>query len=496
MRESGTFLPGGRVKMEMAADALERLAGHEPEVVVVGDAILDVWLSGHCDRVCREAPAPVVDVGKRALSAGGAANTAVNLAAMGARVRFVSVLGDDESGRDLRDLLGGQGVDTRHVVLVPGRRTVRKQRVVAGDQVLVRFDDGDVGPAPARSVMEVLRAASEHAGALMVCDYGNGLLGDEVRDGVAHLGVPLLVVDAHDLSRWRGAHPDLVTPNAGEAAMLLGLALPEDRVELFERHQADLLDATGAKAAAVTLDRDGALLLTADAPPYRTWADPAPDSQASGAGDTFVAALCLATSAGLPLTTGMELAQAASGVVVHKNGTSVCTWTELAATLDRDATLSTDELVGIVERHHEAGRTVVFTNGCFDVLHRGHISYLGEAKRQGDVLVVAVNSDDSVRRLKGPDRPVNSARDRAAVLSALSCVDHVTVFGEDTPIELLRRLKPELYVKGGDYTESMLAEAPVVRSYGGEVRSLGYVPERSTSSMIEKIRSTVPEVSR
>lgn len=478
----------------ITAETIERLSAHRPEVVVVGDAIMDVWLSGHCARVSREAPAPVVDVGDRASSPGGAANTAVNLAAMGARVRFVSVLGDDGAGHELRDALTRQGVDTRHVVLAPGRRTVRKHRVVADDQVLVRFDEGDTDPAPAQSVVAALRAATEDADALLVCDYDNGLLGDEVRAAIGSIDVPLLAVDAHDPSRWRDTRPGLVAPNATEAAQQLGPAPQDDRAAFFERHRAELLEATGAKAVVVTLDREGALLLTPDEPPYRTWAEPAPESRASGAGDTFCAALCLGIAAGLPLRGGMELAQAAAGVVVREHGTSVCTWTQLAATLDRDAALGTDDLAGIVARHHEAGRSVVFTNGCFDVLHRGHISYLNEAKRHGDVLVVALNSDDSVRRLKGPDRPVNGAQDRAAVLSALSCVDHVTVFDEDTPIDLLRRLKPELYVKGGDYTESMLAEAPVVRSYGGEVRSLGYVPDRSTSSVIEKIRSAVGEV--
>ncbi|TVT19851.1 D-glycero-beta-D-manno-heptose 1-phosphate adenylyltransferase [Amycolatopsis acidiphila] len=480
----------------ITADLIERLSRNTPKVVVVGDAILDVWLSGHSDRLCREAPAPVVDVGSRSLSAGGAANTAVNLAAMGAKVRFVSLVGDDDAGRELRNLLTAQGVDTQHVVVSGQRRTVGKHRVVADEQVLVRFDEGDGDEADgevAQQVGAALDLAVEDADALVVCDYGNGLFGPAVRETVARVRetVPLAVVDAHDFRRWRSTSPDLVTPNAGEAARLLDSSLPENgaRAELFERRRAELLDATGAKAVVVTLDREGALLLTPDGPGYRTWADPVPESQASGAGDTFVAALCLGAAASLPLTASMELAQAAACVVVHKSGTSVCTWTELSVALTRESALDPDELERIVAGYHEAGRTVVFTNGCFDVLHRGHITYLNEAKRQGDVLIVAVNSDDSVRRLKGPDRPVNTAQDRAAVLSALSCVDHVTVFDEDTPINLLRRLEPELYVKGGDYTENMLKEAPVVRSYGGEVRALGYVPEQSTTSVIEKIRT-------
>lgn len=471
-------------------DLVTRLAKTAPKITVVGDAILDVWLSGRCERICREAPAPVVDVSARSASPGGAANTAANLAAMGAAVRFVSVLGDDEPGRELTQLLAQRGVNTAHLVVELGRRSVRKQRIVADEQVLVRFDEGDGHQADPHRVTSALREAAEGADALVVCDYGNGLLSAPVRAEVARRRGPLLVVDAHDFQPWRAVHPDLVTPNAAEAAWLLGTPLPADRAALFEHRRSDLLAATGAGSVVVTLDRDGALLLTPDGPGYRTWADPAPDSQASGAGDTFVAALCLAGAAGLPLTSCLELAQAAAGVAVGKNGTGVCTATELAMALTRDGPVEVTELARMVGAHQEAGRRVVFTNGCFDVLHRGHISYLNEAKRLGDVLVVAVNSDESVRRLKGLDRPVNNAQDRAAVLSALSCVDHVTVFEQDTPIELLRRLKPQLYVKGGDYTENMLPEAPIVRAYGGDVRVLGYVPDRSTSSLIAKIRET------
>ncbi|MCF6426863.1 D-glycero-beta-D-manno-heptose 1-phosphate adenylyltransferase [Amycolatopsis tucumanensis] len=483
-------------------DLVRLLSETAPTVVVLGDAILDVWLSGHCERICREAPAPVVDVGARALSPGGAANTAANLAALGARARFVSVVGDDEPGRELAALLDSHGVDTENLLTAPSRRSTSKQRVVADDQVLLRFDEGDRDDLPAvqtNRLTKALEKALAGADALMVCDYGNGLLGKPLRDAVARLraDIPLLVVDAHDFEHWQQARPDLVTPNAAEAANLLGADLPEpgeERARLFEDERRTLLDKTGAAAAVVTMDRHGAMLLTGEGRGYRTWADPAPESQASGAGDTFAAALVLARAAGLPTTSCMELAQAAANVVVHQDGTAICTQAQLSLALsrEREAAVPAAELARAVAAHREAGRRVVFTNGCFDVLHRGHITYLNEAKRLGDVLIVAVNSDESVRRLKGPDRPVNTAQDRAAVLSALSCVDHVAVFDEDTPVELLKQLEPQLYVKGGDYTENMLPEAPTVRSYGGEVRVLGYVADHSTTSVIEKIRTSAP----
>jgi rfaE bifunctional protein nucleotidyltransferase chain/domain len=240
----------------------------------------------------------------------------------------------------------------------------------------------------------------------------------------------------------------------------------------------------------VTLDRDGALLLANGIPPLRTWARPAPDNHTAGAGDTFVAALTLGAASGVPLPTSVELAQAAADVVVHRPGTAVCSTRELTVRLgDHDDLSHHDELARIVAEHRAAGKRIVFTNGCFDVLHRGHVAYLNQAKQLGDVLVVALNDDDSVRRLKGATRPVNTVADRAAVLLGLSCVDHVTTFGQDTPAELIRLLRPEIYAKGGDYTPDMLTETPVVQQCGGDVRILGYVSNQSTSAVIARIRA-------
>jgi rfaE bifunctional protein nucleotidyltransferase chain/domain len=225
---------------------------------------------------------------------------------------------------------------------------------------------------------------------------------------------------------------------------------------------------------------------------HRTWARPEAEKQASGAGDTFVAALTLARAAGLPLTTSVDLAQAAADVVVHRPGTSVCTTEELARHLGgfADTALTADELARQVQAHRREGRRIVLTNGCFDVLHRGHTRYLNQAKQLGDVLVVALNSDSSVRQLKGQDRPVNPEADRAAVIAALSCVDHVTVFDTPTPIPLIEMLQPDVYAKGGDYTPEMLAETAAVERYGGTVTILDYVPEHSTTAVLERIRST------
>jgi rfaE bifunctional protein kinase chain/domain/rfaE bifunctional protein nucleotidyltransferase chain/domain len=472
---------------ELTPDVPARLAALRPRVLVVGDVILDEWLTGNAERLCREAPAPVVAVDTRTSAPGGAANTAVNLAALGADVRMVSAVGADDSGAELLAALEKAGVDTSSVVVDPGRRTTAKRRVVAGEQVLVRLDDGDRDQPPLTGVPGL----ADGWDAVVVCDYGTGLLTGTVLDAVLATRPPLVVVDAHDPARWARLRPDLVTPNAGEAAAVLGRPIPagEEALRFLDEHRGTLLTRTGARAAVVTLDRDGAVLLDGARPVHRTWARPVPDNHTAGAGDTFCAALTVARCGGLPAVVAVELAQAAADVVVHRPETAVCTVDDLAERLGgQGAVLNHDRLAELVAEHRAAGRRIVFTNGCFDVLHRGHVNYLNEAKRLGDVLVVAINSDESVTRLKGAGRPVNGVADRAAVLAGLSCVDHLTVFDEDTPAGLLARLRPDVYAKGGDHRAELLTEAPVVREYGGEVRILSYLPDRSTSAVIDRIR--------
>jgi D-beta-D-heptose 7-phosphate kinase/D-beta-D-heptose 1-phosphate adenosyltransferase len=476
---------------ELAPDLPARLAGLRPSVLVVGDVILDEWLSGNAERLCREAPAPVVAVEHRASAPGGAANTAVNLAALGADVRLVSAVGADDSGAQLLAALTESGVDTSLVAVEEHRRTTSKRRVVAGDQVLVRLDDGDHDQTELSDVDGLLDHAAD-VDAVVLCDYGTGLLSGAVRDALLRVRdrLPLLVVDAHEPGRWASVRPDLVTPNVAEAATVLGVPVPRDKpFEFLDEHRATLLDRTGAAAVVVTLDRDGAVLLDGELPAHRTWARPAPDNQTAGAGDTFCAALTVARCGGLPSVVAVELAQAAADVAVHRPATAVCTVADLADRLGAGVALSADRLAELVAGHRAAGRRVVFTNGCFDVLHRGHVNYLNEAKRLGDVLVVAVNSDAGTARLKGPGRPVNGVADRVAILAGLSCVDHLVVFDEDTPAGLLARLRPDVYAKGGDHRAELLTEAEIVRSYGGEVRILSYLPDRSTSAVIARIRS-------
>ena len=476
------------------------IADRAPRVTVVGDAMLDGWWSGTIERFCREAPAPVVDITRRDYAAGGAANTAMNLAALGARVRMCGLIGDDDAGTRLRALLDSAGVDTTDLLQDPRVSTTTKYRILGGDQVMLRLDDTqDRVPVAA---VEALAARIPHAvagaDAVMVCDYGSGALGGPVREVLGRAGMiapaTLVVVDAHDTAAWCSLNPDIVTPNAQEAEQVLALRLDPltDRSAVVGQHRERLLAATNAAAVVVTLDRDGTVLLARDGEVHRTWARPATEKQASGAGDTFVASLTAARAVGLPLTTSLDLAQAAADVVVHRPGTSVCTTADLTSHLQQvaDTALSTPELLREIAAHRAAGRRIVLTNGCFDVLHRGHTRYLNQAKQLGDILVVALNDDAGVRRLKGPDRPINPIADRAGVIASLSCVDYVTVFDTDTLVPLIEQLRPDVYAKGGDYTAQMLEETPAVEACGGRVSILDYVPERSTAAVVRRIRAT------
>lgn len=506
-------------RQEGLADWLPgRLAEAHPLITVIGDSILDGWWDGTIERFCREAPAPVVQVQRRDFAPGGAANTAMNLAAMGADVRFVSLVGEDQGGQTLLEQLTAAGVDVSHVVSHAGMTTTTKFRVSSGGQVMLRLDDA-ADEVPADGLRQVAAAIPQAVGgssAVVLCDYGSGTLEGAVREAIfEHLGPQgdasegngpaiarqdtLVVVDAHYPGRWAQLNPDLATPNAQEAARLLGTEFPGGaaRCPFVEAHAEQLLRTSGAAAVVVTLDREGTLTIRPQGEArkpatHRTWARPQAEKQASGAGDTFVAALTIARAAGLPLTTSVDLAQAAADVVVHRPGTSVCTTDELAKHLRgfADTALTDAELALQVEEHRREGRRIVLTNGCFDVLHRGHTRYLNQAKQLGDVLVVALNSDSSVRKLKGPDRPVNHEADRAAVIAALSCVDHVTVFDTPTPIPLIDLLRPDVYAKGGDYTPEMLQETQAVERNGGIVTILDYVPEHSTTAVLERIRST------
>jgi len=256
-------------------------------------------------------------------------------------------------------------------------------------------------------------------------------------------------------------------------------------------HGQEILEYTSAKIAAVTLDSEGALVFEHGSPPYRTYASPAHNARAVGAGDTFVSAFALALAAQAPTPAAAELASAAAALVVAKEGTAACSARELREFIAAEGKYLPDRhrLAERLAFLRQQGKRIVFTNGCFDILHRGHITYLNKARALGDVLIVGVNTDASIQRLKGPDRPINTLDDRVQVLAALSCTDHVVPFDEDTPCELIQIIRPDVFVKGGDYTRERLPEASLVESFGGVVHILPLIQDHSTTRIIERIQA-------
>ena len=472
-------------------------------VLVLGEAMLDAYLRGTARRLSPEAPVPVVAVESRDEAPGGAANAAANVVALGGRASLLSVVGTDVAGVALRDDLMARGVDVESLQLDPERQTLTKRRLLAGAHMIARFDEGStdrVGIEIERRMLSRLEELWHDHDAVLVSDYDYGVITPEIISRVAALqrrSPRTLVVDSKRLDAFRAAEPTAVKPNYEQALQLLGGTVAStcaSRAAAIAESGDAMLDRTGARIAAVTLDYEGAVIVERGHPAHRTHSRPARHSAIAGAGDTFAATLALALAAGSKTTDAADLAAAAAAIVVSKEGTATCSARELRDYFEPDAAVwDVSALEAEVERVRANGRRVVFTNGCFDVLHSGHVDYLARARALGDLLIVGLNSDDGVRRLKGPGRPVNTLRDRARVLAALGCVDHVVAFDEDTPIPLIRRLRPDICVKGGDYSLAQLPEAPIVEELGGEMRILPYVLGRSTTDTLQRIREADSE---
>lgn len=473
-----------------ARPAIDRLLDQFPwgRVLVVGDVVADEWLTGACGKVAREAPVPNVSIRYREVVPGGGGNTAVNVTSLGGRCVVVSALGDDAVGEAVAEQLRRRGVQEESVV-VCGRHTIAKRRIVVGPQVVARFDEGDVKGLDPEADAELAGKISQYAqqaDVVVVADYGLGSLeGPQVQDALAGLSRPVLV-DAHDVRRWARVRPEVVTPNWEETAGILrldpGLTGPL-RIEQV-RAGADLLrEATGSTYVVATLDGDGALLVAPDAVRHvPTRRVDAPHS--AGAGDALTAALALGLAVGADLTDALELAVAAATVVVQRPGTATCSPQDLRS-VPGSPLLTAEELIRICHEHRAAGRRIAVTNGCFDVLHAGHVSLLQSAAAEADVLVVALNDDAGVRAIKGPGRPVNGVADRAAVLAAMGFVDHLTAYDGAAPLSLIDGIRPDVYVKGADHDVLALPEARATTALGGRVSVVPLLPDRSTSGVIE-----------
>jgi D-beta-D-heptose 7-phosphate kinase/D-beta-D-heptose 1-phosphate adenosyltransferase len=459
-------------------------------VLVAGDAMLDEYWFGDTARISPEAPVPVVSARSSEQRPGGAANVALNVAALGAHSVLAAIVGLDERGAQLARALEQRGVRCE---LVRSRDlpTIHKLRVLARSQQLLRIDAEQSLQSCAEELGAGFAKLLPQADVVVLSDYGKGTL-SRVSELIAlarAAKTPVLIdPKGTDFKRYRGAYA--LTPNRSEFEAVVGACSDEAD---FLRKGAALRAELQLDLLLVTRGEQGMTLFEHDAEPLTLPTQAREVFDVSGAGDTVIALLAAGVAAGLAPGDAAALANLGAGIVVGKIGTATASRSELQRALHAQGSggrglVELPELVTLVAEAKARGERVVLTNGCFDILHAGHVSYLEEAKSCGDRLIVAVNDDDSVRRLKGAARPVNSLADRMAVLAGLAAVDWVVPFSEDTPAELIGKVLPDVLVKGGDYRVEQIAGGDTVLKNGGEVRVLGFKPGRSTSALIDALR--------
>ena len=459
-------------------------------VVVAGDVMLDQYLFGATSRISPEAPVPVVHVQETDDRPGGAANVAVNLASLGAGTRLIGAVGADAAAATLGDILGKQGIDCDFAT-VDDRPTITKTRVQSRGQQLIRLDQENAAALEDSGIAGIVTSAAPRAGAVILSDYGKGALTDvrEMIKACREHEVPVLVdPKGRDFDKYRGA--TLITPNQGEFEAVAGEC--DSDAELARRGWA-MLEQLDLTALLVTRSEKGMMLLESGSEPVFLHTQAREVYDVTGAGDTVIATLAGALASGQDFAAAAALANVAAGLVVRKIGVATVTPGEIQVALHQRGQggrglVSREELKVLIGEARGRSERIVMTNGCFDILHAGHVAYLEEAKSLGDRLVVAVNDDASVRRLKGESRPINGLDDRMLVLAGLAAVDWVVPFHEDTPAELIESVLPDVLVKGGDYKPEEIAGGKAVLSKGGEVRVLSFRDGHSTTRMIDRLR--------
>ncbi len=462
-------------------------------VLIAGDVMLDRYWHGDTSRISPEAPVPVVRVDAIEERPGGAGNVALNIAALGGQARLMGLTGDDEAADSLQRLLEAAGVDCAFERM-SGHPTVTKLRVLSRHQQLIRldFEEGFSGVDHA-ALTDRFEALLADTDVVILSDYGKGALrhAREFIEAARAAGKPVLVdPKSSDFSHYRGA--TLITPNLKEFEAVVGPCADED--EIVEKGMA-LIERERLGGLLVTRSEQGMTLLMAGEPPFHQPTRAREVFDVTGAGDTVISTLAAGLAAGLEMRQAVLLANMAAGIVVGKLGTATVTVPEIRRALHEhddslQGVLSEEQLMLAVEDARAHGERIVFTNGCFDILHEGHVAYLEQARRLGDRLIVAVNDDDSVRRLKGETRPINPLDRRMAVLAGLAAVDWVVPFSEDTPERLICRVRPDLLVKGGDYRPEDIAGHDCVVGAGGEVRILDFLDGCSTTDIVERIRNS------
>jgi len=491
----------GRVQPSSSVPAAAELMAAVPrlataKVAVIGDLMLDRYLYGTVRRISPEAPVPIVAVERESILPGGAGNVVRNLTSLGSAAAFVSVVGDDAEGGELIGLIGGQPGVEPWLLVESSRRTTLKVRYIAGGQQLLRADHEDTTPIGEKLAERLLRIAADAMAATsvtVISDYAKGVIGGKLAASLISAARRLgrkVIVDPKGTDYRGYAGADIVTPNRRELALATGMSV-QTEAELIAAAR-ELRAAHSFGAVLVTQAEDGMTLLDAAGAQHFP-AEAAEVFDVSGAGDTVVGTLAAGLASGLMLPTAVRLANVAAGVVVGKVGTAVARPEEVLAALTATGgalrkIVTREAAAEQVERWRRKGWRIGFTNGCFDLLHPGHVHLLEQARAECDRLVVGLNGDASVRRLKGPGRPVQPEAARAAVLASLAAVDLVAIYEEDTPLALLAALRPDLLIKGADYTRETVVGAAEVEEWGGQVFLAELLPGHSTTATLARLR--------
>ena len=466
-------------------------------ILVIGDLMLDEYVWGRTERISPEAPVPVVDVVCGDLRLGGAGNVVNNLLTLGCKVEVISVLGEDEDGISLRLMLEKKKIGTSGIVFEQLRTTSRKTRVLAGNQQMLRIDRESRETITAETqalLIGRLREMVTSCQVVLVSDYLKGLLTESFLKEIIAVGkaagVPVVIDPKGDnFDKYKGA--TLLTPNRKEAQIASGVVITDQQSLL--RAGRLLQTRLDLDVLVLTRSEEGMSLFFGDGSETHLPTQAREVYDVSGAGDTVLSLLGLGLAAGLSIADAASIANLAAGIVVGKVGTSTVTPEELLDAAgrhagDSDAKIKHPDLLAVLlEGERQLGRKIVFTNGCFDLLHVGHVKYLQKARNLGDLLVLGLNSDESIQRLKGPKRPLIGEEERAHLLAALKCIDYVVVFDEDTPLDLIGILRPDILVKGGDYAPEGVVGKELVESYGGCVEIIPFVDGKSTTNIIDKI---------
>lgn len=470
----------------------------EKTVLVIGDVMLDRYLMGNVNRISPEAPVPVVLLNNSEERAGGAANVAANLSGLGLNTQIIGCIGDDSTGRALKQLIADAKIDIANIMTSKQRPTVSKTRVMSGSQQIVRIDDESASAFTADESKQLLNSVANALKAkpamVILSDYAKGVLDDGTCQSIItqckQLNIPVIAdPKGRDYSKYLGA--TALTPNKKETAEACGVAMHETEALLQAAKQ--LKNNLKLDFLAVTRGEEGISFID-DQQIQHISATAKKVFDVSGAGDTVIATLAAGLVHGLTAHDALQLANIAAGIVVGKVGTVPVTQTELLKALvsedgqsQADKICDQQQLLALVSHWKASKQKIVFTNGCFDLLHAGHVTYLEAAKKTGDKLILGLNTDRSVSALKGPSRPVVHEGDRARVLAALASVDAVILFDEDTPLQLIDAIRPDVIVKGDDYTEAQVVGGKEVKSWGGSVKLIPLVQGRSTSNIIKKL---------